>query len=488
MMNHAACFALVFAALLPACSRPKPAMVKPGETNDTGPRTEAKPLRILIVDEPGWPQAIHNYWQVDHVTDLQFEAIDEAELLKRATDESLVSSTDVVLFPSRCLGTLVEHHQIVEHPQLLTDNQQFLENFAAQDIFSLIRKREITWGQKPYGMSLGSPVFVLVFRRDVFDELQLTPPETWTELGALTQRLQNGPTTAATDDEIWQAFLQPTAPSWAAQTLLARAAAYAGHRSYYSTLMDYRTLKPQIDQPPFTRALAEMIRDMRASSVQGKPLTPAEVERQFLSGNCAMAMTWPQAGPRDFESQVDPENIGFAQLPGSRDVYHWGDAVWTKRLRGEASHLPLIGMSGRMGAVVRRAQHSRAAWTLLTELSSTDVSSTVLATSPSTTMFRQSHQQRANRWCHPGYDSAAQEYASVVAQTLSQPMALNSPRLPGYRQYMAALDTGVREALAGNHDPSEALRQVATQWQERLDKIDAAAQSMAYQHSLGLDP
>ena len=53
--------------------------------------------------------------------------------------------------------------------------------------------------------------------------------------------------------------LEPLAPGWAGNVLLARAAAYAKHRDYYSTLFDKDSLEPRIATEPFVRALTELV-------------------------------------------------------------------------------------------------------------------------------------------------------------------------------------------------------------------------------------
>ena len=109
--------------------------------------------------------------------------------------------------------------------------------------------------------------------------------------------------------------------------LLARAAAYAKHRDYYSTLFDKETMQPQIASPAFVRALEELVADDKRNSDDSLKATPVDGRQAIMARQCAMAITWPTAASVGVppsgganrlkaELQQGAPAIAFAELPG----------------------------------------------------------------------------------------------------------------------------------------------------------------------------
>ncbi len=116
--------------------------------------------------------------------------------------------------------------------------------------------RETAWGEQTYAVPLGSPVFVCFYRPDVFEKLGRKPPQTWIDYQRLVNFFVEGDKSNASSKApqslpVEYGTLEPLAPGWAGNVLLARAAAYAKHRDYYSTLFDKESLEPRITAEPF---------------------------------------------------------------------------------------------------------------------------------------------------------------------------------------------------------------------------------------------
>ncbi|NQT40212.1 MAG: hypothetical protein HQ581_22155, partial [Planctomycetes bacterium] len=109
------------------------------------------------------------------------------------------------------------------------------------------------------------------------------------------------------------------------------------------------------------------------------------------------------------------------------------------------------------------------------------------AASPHTTLFRNTHASAPGAWVEsPLTGPEAPDYAAVVSRALSRPQRLFALRLPGRREYLAALDQAVADAVAGKHPPVDALRTAAEQWQQITETHGVDSQREAYRHSLGL--
>ena len=97
----------------------------------------------------------------------------------------------------------------------------------------------------------------------------------------------------------WCGTIEPLAPGWAGDVLLARAAAYAKHRDNFSTLFDIETMEPLVAGPPFVQALEELVAAAKLGPADPLHYDPAAVRAAFWSGQCGMALTWPTAAQED---------------------------------------------------------------------------------------------------------------------------------------------------------------------------------------------
>ena len=250
MIRFAAAVGLLGGALLGAASCDRPARTAGG--NASAPSAPSQPLVLLVVEDPPLGQAIAREWRSRTEQEL---TVREATLADVAAAHRLPA--DAVIFPSGLVGQLAERGLI----QPLASEALETPEFDFRDIFDQIRLREMKWGGRVLSVPLGSPQLLLAYRSDVFERLELTPPTTWSDyqraLARLSDRSARGEA-APRADQPRQAALEPLGEGWAGQLLLARAAAYALHRDQISPLLDYSTLRPLVDQPPYVRALKEL--------------------------------------------------------------------------------------------------------------------------------------------------------------------------------------------------------------------------------------
>lgn len=389
---------------------------------------------------------------------------------------------DVVIYPSAELGSLVERRLIRALPAAWLDRP----DYHKADLFELPGLRETAWGEETYAVPLGSPVLVCFYRTDLFERLNRKPPQTWGDYQQLVQIFAEREKTKTSPSERF-ATLEPLASEWAGNTLLARAAAYAKHRDYYSALFDKDSLEPRIATEPFVRALSELVATAKLVPKAQLDYTPADTRREFFAGNAAMALSWPTA--TDSLPPSPAVSMGFVELPGSADVFNPRSRQWESRKPDDDPHVPLLGVAGRLGSIVRGTAASDAAFELLVWLSGDEWSAQVSTASAATTLFRRSQLAHVERWVEPGISqAAARRYGDVAAGAFSRPDWLFSPRLPGHDEYMAALDDAVRSAVAGSASPAAALVEAAARWQKITDRIGRADQQAAYTRSLGLEP
>lgn len=441
-------------------------------------------LRLLVVDDPELAAAaelLRGEWKGQ--TGGSFE-------VQQTSTDGLLSAADLqadaVIFPSSLLGSLAEKKLLAPVPVRL------LEEDAANwsRIFSLLRGHEAVWGTDTFAVPFGSPVLVCYYRADLLEKLGRQPPSTWKDYQDLAELLADR---AALGDagppegSPWHGAIEPLAPGWAGRVLLARAASYATHREHFSTLFNLDTMEPLIAGPPFVRALEELVAAAGPQAAERPFLDPAGVRAAFWEGQCGLALTWPSATAKGLKSTEPKPRVGFAELPGSREVYDFAQQRWEDRDEGTDHRVTLLSISGRLGAVARSSAAGEAAIQLLLWLSGEQWSREVSRESQATTLYRESHALNPAEWVEPTVPAeAAAQYAELAQLALTREQRLFALRLPGHVEYLAALDEAAVKALKGEQTAQAALSEVATRWEGITERLGREAQKDAYARSLGL--
>lgn len=469
---------------LAGCPRPEAGT---NGSPDSTPLAGVK-LRLLVVDDPAMAAAVgrlQGEWEAQTGSEFQVEQTTEEELNKA---ERLPA--DAVICPSYLLGALAERKLIAPLPKKSTGH----DGGQSAGVFELLGLRQAAWGTDIYAVPFGSPVLVCYCRADLLERLGRRPPQTWAEYQRLAELLADRSNFGFRDSPQvvtpWSGVIEPLGRGWAALVLLARAAPYAKHRDNYSTLFDINTMEPLVAGEPFVRALEELLAAARLGPKEQLQYDPAAVRAAFWRGECGMALSWPTAAARLNAKPSVEENIavGFAELPGSQQVYNFGTGTWEDRPNDQRHHVPLLSIAGRVGVVAAGSDHPLPVTQLLRWLSGRRFSTQVCAVSESTTLFRRSHIEHPGSWVEkPVSASAAARYAAVTEATLQHQQWLSALRIPGRSEYISALDTAVRSAVRGEQSSSEALQQASEQWQEITRRLGARRQRSAYLHSLGAE-
>ncbi len=443
-------------------------------------------LRLLVVDDPPLAATIKSEYNARANRDVKVSQTTSAELLTRLKKNNSCDA-DAIVYPAWLLGELVERDLIVSLPDHVLKDPLI----DLPDCFSMLRLRGTRWGARTYALGFGSPSFVLFYRKDILAQSGLEPPRTWDEYQSLIEQLrtvsQDRPAGAA--DCQWVASAEPLGPGWACQVLLARAAASAKHPNNYSTFFHYKTMQPLINGEPFVRALKQLAAAARAGPTTAMELTPHDVRRMLLEGQCAIGLTWPVAAPQeagDAEQQPYAE-IAFAELPGSTTVFHRQDKQWQEQDSQEPFRVPLLGVAGRLISVTVESARPAASFRLSGRLMGQELGAILAPASQATGPFRQS-QLPARAWFPPGATPGQlQEYTEILHTRESRNSWLTSLRIPGRERYMAELDRAVYHVLRGDMEVQQALDATAAAWRKITEELGTDQQAQAYRHSLGLD-
>ncbi len=476
----------LLAFLLTGC-RPAAEVASPAAaTEGSHPAVRVEePLQLLVIDDTPLSAAIEREWKSQGQGPLQVQNLSAGEDLTAA-----VRRSDAIIFPPCALGDLIQAKAVRPFPAALLPSpaatSDTLADYRWDDLLPLLRREELRWGKSIHGVPFGSPQLVLLYRQDVVRQWNLTVPATWSQYQSLLDQLRGRMAETAASTTTLQPTVEPLGPGWAARSLLARAAAYARHPNQYSTLFHFATMKPLINQPPFVRALQELVVAAKYQPREALQMSPAEATQQLLAGQTLMAIGWPSAAGTAMNRNAEPREIGFAELPGSTDVYHLAEATWQQRAANEPVHVPTLGLDGRMGAVTWSSRHATRAGQLLLWLTASDQGPRISSRSTHTTLFRQSYLDQPQLWVEPILATSAPQYAAVLAASQSRPSWLMMLRLPGQADYLAALDQAVRDAAQGKIAAQDALDQVATTWSQITQQRNIETQRQANLQSLGL--
>lgn len=446
------------------------------ETGDAEQKP-ARPLRVLVVDAPQLATRIERYWksQTDAPFEVRQTTVTEAQKKPRF-------AADVVIYPAELLGTWAEAERLSPLSDALLQSDAFDE----PDLLTHLRTTEVQWGRDILAVALGSPTLVLYYRADLFAERNLQPPATWAEYQQLLAALTKPPAS----DQV--TALEPLEHGWAGLTFLARAACYVRHRDEYAALFNMHTMEPALTRPPFVRALTELV---TAASTVGHvdiwlETTPTTARAAIYAGECALAWTWPSSSfsPASPPASTIVDNLRLAALPGSLDVFNLGFNAWEQRAADVAQRVPLVGSATMLASVTREARRAGAAEHFVACLSQGDAALEIATAGASAAPFRKAHLRHPQPWVEKLLPTAAtNDFVALARATQASGLVLVPLRIPGAREYHAALDDAVRAAARGEVEPDEALQNAAAQFEAITESHGRQQQRLAYLHSLGLE-
>lgn len=448
-------------------------------------------LRLVVADDGPLAEAVRRLQG-------EWEASTGAQLeVAEATQEALLAeqppAADAMIYPAYLVGMLAERDRL----RPLPDKALSSAEMAWAEVFETDKTFDADWGAETYAVPFGSPVFVCLYRQDLLEKLGRKPPRTWPEYRELAELLADRAKlgdAAPTPDRPWSGTMEPLAAGWAGLTLLARAAAYVKHRNHFSALFDMETMDPLIAGAPFVKALDELAAAKQDFPEEAFDASPEQVHEAFVSGRCAMALTWTSAawdvGERDGlaeDAAREALEVGCIELPGSAQAFNPKTQHWDARRGDETPHVPLVGISGRAGSITAQSEHADAAFQLLAWLSGPQWSQRVSTASAATTVFRRSQVDASTDWADRRLGPAgALAYAETVERSLSSADSFGAPRIEGRDRYLAALDSAVRDAVAGKVSSNEALQRAADEWRKITEEFSFERQRSSYRRSLGL--
>lgn len=392
-------------------------------------------LKVLVVEDAPLSQGIQllrGEWAERSGGSL---SVEEKTLAECLVAEDL--SADLVVYPSRMLGTFVARDWL----RPLRDSLLKSDEVALGDQFPLIRDRVIRHGGQVYSLSLGEPPLMLVATSE---SISAGVPQMWNGVSIDTQRSAASlkfPLTAE---------------------LLARAIAHAHDLRSHSLLFDPVSMTPRVDSALFQRALKEMRAAHATEAGQGKQ-------------PCWLG--WPV-----HEAESEQAEYQFALLPRAEQVYDPLLESWVKN--EDSQPLAILGWGGRLAGVSTSTRNSSSAFKLLRWLVSGQVAPQLSSRSHDTLWFRQSQINQASLWLKQ--TGASQQMVEVVQRLLTTESAYLIPRIPGIDEYLSHAEEFLLENLSKQEADPQALQALVEQWEQVTERLGREQQLTAYRQHLGL--
>ena len=444
-----------------------------------------EPLVLAVVDNQDLGETCAREWRAETGGSLELRHL-------RASDLSTESrSYDVLILPQRLLGDAVA----LGLADPLADQWFKDGTWKSDDVLLRDASEFVKWENRVVAVSFGTPFLAILYRPDVLQAAKVRLPTTWAEylaaveMLAKTRSLPPDATLSPTPRSVQ--VLEPLAVGWAAVTFLAHAAPYVRDISQAVPFFAPDDFGPRITDPPFERALKELVRCAQTSGTaeQWLATSPADAATAVLQGQASVALTWPHAAwtPSRSTDAVENHVLAIAPLPGSKDYYSTRSRAWELREDGQNARVPLLGSAGQLGIVNAGSKHKRAASQFLFWLTSPARGASIATASPWTFPFRKSHLQETGAWLGKfAQGSLPTEFSGLVEQTQREEIWLTYPRFSHASRYMDVLDTAVRQAVAGQEDVSILLRDVSEHWQRITDELGRESQRRSYLQSIGL--
>ena len=402
---------------------------------ETSPKSSSTrsdiPLRVLLVGSETLAETIKQAWAMSHEQPLKIEPTTLSELAEKC------DQVDVVVMPQSFLGSAVGTSAIVDFnpSQIDSYEQQFgKQHYAVTDGLG-------SFGRQTWGVPVGGKLLaVLALQTD----LEL---DSWANYHAWVKDLKGNAS-------------EPLAKGWAAASFLNRCSTSVSQ----GWLFDRTSMEPRINGDQYVAALEQLSKT--AALYSNHDNSPAgiwaEIRRGKLRGGIGFSA--PLANTES-EAEGDEFEVAVFDCPLETET----DRVWFP------PQTPLACLSA--GCRQTDASKDFIGWLsgggqVNQVWNDSDLfCQTRLASSSETTQI-------------------AAAYTRWLNKRLTIRRVLPALIIPGAAEYYAALDQGIRtaiagNAIAGNANAAETLNEVANQWEAITERYDRQAQAIAWKRSLG---
>lgn len=388
-------------------------------------------------------------------------------------------------------GTLLSSGNIIEEvPQWVKDKIDW------EDVLPIYKNNILTWGNKTYGLPYDGDNINLYYRKDIFANktyqkkffkefgYKLDIPKTWKEYIDMAKFFNGWDWDDDGKIEYGNAGLRVKGDVSLLQ-FFAFAGAYAKHPKNKGYYFNPDTMKSNIANPAFLKALQQYIELIKYGPKGMKNFAGHDVRDAFVKGEVALAIDWADLGPYASNSpySVVKNSVGFATLPGSNRVYNYKMKQWDDIYNAPSS------ISGNwMMFVNKNSKNKKLAFEFAAFMTNKDMTKRYI-TDPGSAVnpSRYSHFKDPKAWEQAGFSlGVANSYLGVIEKSLTNTNVVTDIMIPGGEEYYSVLDSLVYDAIEGKLTPKQALETAAKKWDEITIRLDLEKQKKYYKDSINL--
>lgn len=428
-------------------------------------RTGAK-VRVLT---PGWNETI--------------EKIDQSIMTPDA-------AFDIYVAISMWSGTLLGGNHIEAVPDAIKKRVDW------DDVLPIYRNTVLSWNNVAYGLPYDGDCINLYYRKDLFDnpeyrarfkkkyKYKLSPPATWQQYRDIAEFFTGWDWNGDGKPDFGIAGNRVKGDISMLQ-FFAQAAAHAKHPDDPAYYFDPDSLRPRIANPGFVRALEFWVDTMKFGPPGMANFAGHDVRNAFVTGQTAMAIDWADMGVHAVNSpaSVVKERIGYAQIPGSTEVFNSLTGKWEKRANQVSS------ISGNWTFFVSKASKNKPlAFEFAAHMTSKDLTKKLTAMSgTAVNPSRKSHFADPASWNQSGFSTeSARAYLDEITKSLTNTNVVYDITIPGASEYYKSLDDYAHKAVSGEMKARQALEAAAAEWEKITDRLGRDKQIAYHKASLNV--
>lgn len=354
---------------------------------------------------------------------------------------------DLAIIPPRQMNVFIEKGLIQPVDDWIDPTDPWFT-----DILPVYRNLYMRFGDNFYGYVYDGDSHLLFYRKDLFAQLGLEFPTTWTE-----------------HDQVARTLAQSDVSRYGTAIIAREGKAYMAFATRYASLGGKyfdSEMHPLIAGPLGVQVLSDLAALHREVAPEAL-YDWADLNKALFAGTIPMAVQFTDTARFSYDTEVWNSQVagklGWGAVPGQEEGAPRG-GIWFGRIL-------VVGAKSRQPEVAAQV----AAYITGPEVSGKMITRADTINDP----YRYSHLAHPeNQTLFPDLD-IAQDLFAAMTKSLERPMA--DLTIPGGWSYTQALDNAVLKVLRGEASAEEALRAAAAEWETITEEYGRESQSAAYQ-------
>ena len=406
------------------------------------------------------------------------------------------NSYQAIVFAPQWMGDYITPGYLED----LTDKVKADKNLQWDDIVPFFRDFSATYQGKIYTIPLDGDFQMLYYRKDLFQENNMQPPESWDDY-LKAAAFFNGKDLNGDGTPDFGSCISKKRAAQGFQMFWSFAGGFLQTQgTSEGAFFDVNGFKPLTNNEAMAKAL-----DIYKETTQYGPpdelnMDVGDTRTAFITGRCALSIDWGDIGTLaiDKTQSTVEDKVGSAIIPGTKEVLDRAtgklvacDQTTCPNAVNGVNHGPFAAFGGWSGAINAHAEAKakEVAYQFLAfvgQPSNANVDVTIGKTGFNP--YRTSQFSNTDLWVKAGMsEAAAKDYLGAIEASLKNPNMVLDLRVPQNQRYQqVVLDQALSQFLAGEITNAQAMQQITDGWEAITDELGRDKQLAAYEASLGV--